>query len=135
MEARRQDRTRFIYRLRVDGRCRDRAFNGHLVDVTLDGMMLVLSTGFDVGSVLDLAVDLPRNAMGGGRLDFTATVRWCEAEPDSQLHALGVSLDDSTPEAQRTLGELMERFHELPADDQDDGTYVHNQGGDPFIHR
>lgn len=134
MESRRQDRTRFIYRLRAEAQDdQGHWFNGHLVDVTLDGMMLIGNTEFAPDTRLALCIELPHNAMGDGKIDFCARVRWCDHEADDpSLYAMGVALDEMSAQSRQTLEELMERFRELPEDASDD--LVHNHGDDPFAH-
>lgn len=137
MDARRKDRTRFIYRLRAEARDdRGNAFSGHLVDVTLDGMMLIGNADYAPQTPLSLSIDLPRNAMGGGQIDFQARVRWCDAEEEPGLHAIGVSLEAMSAQARRTLEELMARFQEQAdeAASEAEDDYVHNHGDDPFVH-
>ncbi|WP_157954231.1 PilZ domain-containing protein [Saccharospirillum mangrovi] len=137
MDSRRKDRTRFIYRLRAEAQDdQGRLFNGHLVDVTLDGMMLIGNASFDAGTRLALTVDLPHNTMGNGQMAFYAQVRWCDHEADPDLYALGLSLEDMSAQSRQTLEELMVRFHESSTDaaDEADDSLVQNRGGDPFVH-
>lgn len=137
MESRRRDRTRFIYRLRAEAQDdQGHLFNGHLVDVTLDGMMLIGNAHFAPDTRLALSVELPRNTMGEGKIDFYARVRWCDRETEPSLYALGVSLEEMSAQSRQTLEELMSRFKELPdeAASEAEDDLVHNQGDDPFVH-
>ena len=137
MDARRKDRTRFIYRLRAEARDdRGNAFSGHLVDVTLDGMMLIGNSAYAPQTPLSLSIDLPHNTMGGGQIDFQARVRWCDTEEEPGLHALGVSLEAMPAQSRQTLEELMTRFkeHTAEAASEAEDDYVHNHGDDPFVH-
>lgn len=137
MESRSKDRTRFIYRLRAEAQDdQGRLFNGHLVDVTVDGMMLIGNAEFAPNTRLALSVELPRNAMGEGQMEFYAQVRWCDQEAEPDLYALGVSLEDMSAQSRQTLEELMTRFHESTSEAADDAedTLVQNRGDDPFVH-
>lgn len=137
MDSRRKDRTRFIYRLRAEAQDdQGHWFNGHLVDVTLDGMMLIGNAEFAPDTRLALSVELPRNTMGEGKMDFCARVRWCDQETDPSLYALGVSLEEMSAQSRQTLEELMSRFKELTDEvaSEADDDLVNNHGDDPFVH-
>lgn len=137
MESRRRDRTRFIYRLRAEAQDdQGHWFNGHLVDVTLEGMMLIGNAEFAPDTRLALSVDLPRNAMGEGKMDFCARVRWCDHENEPSLYALGVSLEEMSDQSRQMLQELLSRFHELSAETEleAEDPLIQNRGDDPFVH-
>lgn len=117
MDARKHDRARFIYRLRIRGAGPGAGFTGQLLDVTPEGMMFIGNRRFGKDAPLSLTVELPRNAMGGGHMRFDASVRWCEPRAADDLYDLGVSLDH-VPAASRGLLQLLtDRFHELSIDD------------------
>ncbi|PTY37811.1 hypothetical protein BGP77_15150 [Saccharospirillum sp. MSK14-1] len=137
MDSRRKDRARFIYRLRAEAQDdQGHWFSGHLVDVTLEGMMLIGNTAYAPDTRLALSVELPRNTMGEGKMGFCARVRWCDPENDATLYALGVSLEEMPAPSRQKLQELMSRFKEesdeAAGDAEDD--LVRNHGDDPIVH-
>lgn len=135
MESRHKDRKHFIYCLRAEAQDdQGHLFGGHLVDVTLDGMMLIGNADFSPDTHLALSIELPHNIMGEGKLDFCARVRWCDQEADPTLFALGVSLEDMSAQCRQTLQELMVRFNQREDDIAKDDL-VHNHGDDPWAHR
>lgn len=131
MDARKHDRTRFIYRLRVRGSGPGAAFKGHLLDVTPEGMMLIGNRSFGTDAPLSLTIELPHNTMGGEHVTVDASVRWCEPRPADDLYYLGVSLDHASATSRYWLNILVNRFHELPREDGrpvDEDPDVRNKG-------
>lgn len=131
MDARKHDRARFIYRLRVHGAGPGAEFKGHLLDVTPEGMMLISNQRFGNDDPLSLTIQLPRNTMGGGHMTFDASVRWCEPRSADDRYYLGVSLDRVPAASRYSLKILMDRFQELPIEDghlDDEDPYVQEKG-------
>lgn len=129
MDARKRDRARLIYRLRVHGSGPDAEFKGNLLDVTAEGMMLIGNQRFSGDVPLSLTIELPHNTMGDGYMTFDASVRWCQPRSTGDLYYLGVSLDHVPEASLDLLNILIDRFHELQIQD----AYLDEE--DPFVQK
>ena len=118
MDARRQERTRLIYSLRLF-LAETRVLLGYLVDITPEGIMVIGDQPQEAGARLALEMDLPKNVMNGGQLSFQGEIKWCREDNDDGLFTLGIRLLKMAAESQALIQELTDRFHQESLADEE----------------
>lgn len=121
MKARRQERTKLIYHLRVFDARRKRLL-GHMVDITPEGLMLIGENPLPVGRKLSLRMDLPRNLMVDTHLTFSAESKWCVKDQNGDFYSMGLRIVKITPEALSMVQKLAQDFYqeEIDSDPESD---------------
>jgi hypothetical protein len=111
MNARRQERTRLIYHLRVFDARRKRML-GQLVDITPEGLMLIGENQLPAGRKYSLRMDLPRNLMTDTHLTFSAESKWCVKDQNGSFFSMGFRIVKITPEALEVVQRLAKDFYQ-----------------------
>ena len=121
MKARRQERTKLIYHLRVFDARRKRLL-GHMVDITPEGLMLIGESPVATGKRFSLRMDLPRNLMEDTHLTFSAESKWCMKDQNGDFFSMGFLIVKITPEALAMVQRLAQDFYqeELESDPESD---------------
>lgn len=118
MDARRHERIRLIYHLRVFN-AETHELLGYLVDITTSGMMLVGESPLTVGQSIRVQMELPRNVMDGGQVSFTGVVKWSRAEGSGSFYSVGLELQRVSCDAVRLVRQLTDRFHQAEIADSE----------------
>ena len=87
-ENRHLTRWRLIYYLRVFDRSTG-ALLGHVVDITVEGMMLVSAEPIEIGRDFDVRMMLPDSLGGQKEVEFRAHSMWRGADTNSDFHDTG----------------------------------------------
>ena len=117
MDSRRQERTRLIYHLRVFD-ARRRKLLGQLVDITPEGLALIGEKAVPVGRKFSLRMDLPRNLMADGHLNFSAESKWCTKDTNGDFYSMGMRIVKMTPEAVALVQKLTRDFYREDEDEE-----------------
>jgi|GEM_PF-2302395 len=118
MDARRKDRIRLIYHLRVFDTRTGKPL-GVLVDLTPEGMMLMADQQLPTGYSSTLHMDLPANVMDGGRLSFQGEVVWCREDAEDGFYSLGIAMRELSDSSISVVRELIDRFHRPESVDEE----------------
>jgi c-di-GMP-binding flagellar brake protein YcgR len=79
---------------------------GYLVDISLEGGLLVTEKEIPLETLIYLQIDLP-DALVKVNLDITSRVVWCETDPDSDLYKTGVEWVSLDPEVQDLFRQMI----------------------------
>jgi hypothetical protein len=79
---------------------------GYLVDLTLEGGLLVTEKEIPLDTIIFLQIDVPES-FEEKNLNITSRVIWCEADPDSDLHKTGVEWMNLDSEGQLVLCNIL----------------------------
>lgn len=108
-ERRRHKRRHLIYYLEVFDDATDRLI-GHVVDMTVKGIMLMSEEPFELNSTLRLRIDLPAETRGKTQLKFDATSLWTRKDVNPDYHCTGFELHDVSLDDLNTIKRVIARF-------------------------
>jgi len=106
-ERRKHPRKAVSQPLKVTDVDRDRLL-GHLVDVSLDGLMLIAREALPVNRVFQVALDFPAEMAPDRGVTFGAESLWREMTGDPGQYWLGFQIIDIAPENAEKLRRLID---------------------------
>ncbi|QSA96053.1 PilZ domain-containing protein [Methylococcus sp. EFPC2] len=83
---------------------------GHLVDVSLDGLMLITRETLPVNRVFQLQLELPTEMAPARSVVFGAESLWQEPSGDSGHYWVGMHIIDISPENSVLLSRLIDDY-------------------------
>ena len=104
-ERRKAHRKPLYYFTHVHDR-KTRQLIGYLVDISLEGGLLVTEKEVPLETIIYLRVNLPE-VFEKENLDITSRVIWCETDPNSDLFKTGVEWVSVDPEAQVLINQMI----------------------------
>ncbi len=108
-ELRRVDRRHLVFYLRVHDGLSSRIL-GHLVDISLWGVLLVCDEPMAVNGEFRLRLHLPRELNETGTVVLDAVCRWCRPDGNPEQYLAGFSVERLLPDTRNALVALIERF-------------------------
>jgi hypothetical protein len=102
-------RHHLIYYLRVIDRSTQEQL-GHLVDITPDGIMLIVEKPLPVDVDYQLQIALPQEINGKEWLDLDARAIWCRPDVNPSLFGMGFQISEVTPEDTRRIMKTIQEF-------------------------
>jgi len=87
-ERRKHKRRHIVFYSRVFDR-NSGALLGHLMDITIEGLMLISDTPLPTGSTYHLRMDLPEDVMTKAYLSFDADCLWCRPDINPAFYNAG----------------------------------------------
>jgi hypothetical protein len=89
-EKRKLKRRHLIYYLRVFNNLNGELV-GHMVDITEEGVMLISEQPIDIGTEIEMRMQLPFEILERNELTFSATCQWCKKDVNPDFYASGYS--------------------------------------------
>ena len=108
-ELRRVDRRHLVFYLRVHDGLSSKIL-GHLVDISLWGVMLVCDEPIAVNGEFRLRLDLPRELKETGTVVLDAVCRWCRPDSNPEQYLAGFAVERLLPDSRTAVAALIERF-------------------------
>ncbi len=108
-DARRLKRENTVYYLSVFDTPSDDEV-GKLVDITIEGCMLICDAPVEPDKTFQLRIVLPRPIAGASELIFAAESRWCRPAENIDFFNTGFAIKDISPK-DRSLVELLIKFY------------------------
>lgn len=71
---------------------------GYVIDLSDSGIRLMSPEPQEVGSELELRLELPEQINGQDSIELTAAVRWCETDIPPDYQAIGLEVLNATDE-------------------------------------
>jgi hypothetical protein len=102
-------RRHLIYYLSVIDRTTQELI-GHLVDITPDGIMLIVEKPLPVDVDYLLQILLPQEINGQESLDLDARAVWCRPDVNPSLYGMGFQISEVTPEDIRLIMKTIQDF-------------------------
>ncbi|MCP4572999.1 MAG: PilZ domain-containing protein [bacterium] len=84
---------------------------GRVVDITADGMMLVSSTGFNLGDIFELRINLPVMVHYRSDVDVRAEVMWSGPDTNPQYYKAGFKFVSLANDDGYLLEEVMHKLN------------------------
>jgi hypothetical protein len=83
---------------------------GNVVDISLAGLMLICNREIEDNSVFQLALKMPEDYEGDGRIEFGAEVLWAEISGDSNQFWVGFHIIDISVEAKSQFKAFVDNY-------------------------
>jgi hypothetical protein len=115
--TRKQERVGLLYRLRLFDAATGLLI-GHITDLTRDGFLVIAETTVPTNCPCRLRMDLPRIAMRGRELSFSAECLWSRRDASGDYFNMGFRITEVSPKATQTIQRLIRRF---PSEDAEPG--------------
>ncbi len=109
MKIRMQERTRLIYHLRVFDAKENRLI-GHMVDINENGLLIIGERSVPIGERFRLRMDLPKNLMPEGKVEFAVESKWCKQDKAGEFFSMGFLILDISPESHALVRSLAKQF-------------------------
>jgi len=84
---------------------------GRVVDITADGLMLVVSDRIEVGRHFDFRIILPRIVDGKMDIEVTAEAVWCKQDTNPSFYKVGFKFENMPGNDGFTLEDVMHRMN------------------------
>ena len=83
---------------------------GELVNVTIEGMMLITDKEIPTHSIFQLALQLPVDIQGSQSIELGADCLWCRKVENFHRYWAGFHVIDLSPKAKHQLEELIDHY-------------------------
>jgi len=83
---------------------------GTLLNITLDGAMVLSENRIDSDNVMELHIKLPDNFVQKNELVFTANSRWCAPDINPEYFDVGYQFANVTEEDGRIIQAIIEKY-------------------------
>lgn len=83
---------------------------GHVVDITVDGIMLISQEPIELNTSLGLRIELPAETRGKSQLKFKAKSLWSKKDVNPDYHCTGIKLLDVSADDLKTIKRVIARF-------------------------
>lgn len=108
-ERRKQTRYKVTQALAVHDVDRDRVL-GHLIDLSLEGLMLITRETLPVNRVFQMSLELPAEMAPERAAVFGAESMWMDASGDAEHYWVGLHIIDISPENHARLKRLIDEY-------------------------
>lgn len=102
-------RRHLIYYLRVFDRDSGQLL-GHVVDITIEGLMLVSDRPVETHRPYHLRMDLPANMFGREHLEFEAQALWCNNDVNPAFFDSGFRLKEMDRNGEKCIEDLIQMY-------------------------
>ncbi len=104
-----QKRENLLFYLRVFNSS-DKEYVGRVVDMSPQGLMLVV--GYDVreGTVFDLTVELPEDLAGCSEFNVTVQCKWCKPDINKDYYVAGFIMTAMKSGTETAITALLEQY-------------------------
>jgi hypothetical protein len=83
---------------------------GTLLNITLDGAMVLSENKIDSNRVMELHIKLPENFVQKHELVFTANSRWCAPDINPEFFDVGYQFANVTEEDGKIIQAIIEKY-------------------------
>jgi hypothetical protein len=83
---------------------------GTLLNITLDGAMVLTENKIDSNKVMELHIKLPENFVNKDELVFTASSRWCAPDINPEFFDVGYQFAHVTEEDAKIIQAIIEKY-------------------------
>lgn len=109
MKPRRHKRRHLIYYLRVFENDSEKLI-GHVVDITREGLKLVMDKPINARSKWKLRMSLPESIEGTENVCFDATCVWCDKDVNPDFYVAGFEIHGLGESEIKTIEALVREF-------------------------
>jgi hypothetical protein len=109
VDKRNLKRRHLIYYLRVFDRNKG-VFIGHLIDVTMGGIMLISEEPIKVGELYQLRMTLPSEMLGQKYLDIEGKSVWCAQDINPDFYNTGFEVISTTGLQMQIVDHLISQY-------------------------
>ena len=102
-------RVHLIYYLRIfDSNSGENV--GHLVDITIQGLMMISEEPIPTGKDFSLKMQLPGTITGREEIEFSAHSLWCKKDINPDFYVTGYKINNITPQEAKTITALINAY-------------------------
>ena len=83
---------------------------GTLLNITLEGAMVLTESKIDQNNVMELHIRLPENFVKKNELIFTANSRWCAPDINPEYYDVGYQFANVSEEDGQIIQALIEKY-------------------------
>jgi len=83
---------------------------GTLLNITLEGAMVLTESKIDQNHMMELHIKLPENFVKKNELVFTANSRWCAPDINPEYYDVGYQFANVSEEDGRIIKALIEKY-------------------------
>lgn len=83
---------------------------GELVNVTVEGIMVITEQEIPIQSIYQLSLELPFDLCGSNTIDLGADCLWCRDVENISRFWSGFQIIDASPTAMQQMQELISRY-------------------------
>ncbi len=83
---------------------------GTLLNITLDGAMILSEREIDSDNVMELHIKLPENFVQKNELVFTANSRWCAPDINPEFYDVGYQFANVSEEDAKIIQAIIEKY-------------------------
>jgi hypothetical protein len=83
---------------------------GTLLNITLDGAMILTESKIDQNNVMELHIKLPENFVKKKELIFTANSRWCAPDINPEYYDVGYQFASVSEEDGHIIQAIIEKY-------------------------
>ena len=83
---------------------------GHLMDITVEGLMLITDSPLEAGEQYHLRMDLPEDAKAKPYLSFDATCLWNRPDINQAFYNAGFKVHNMTPEDTNLIETMIDEY-------------------------
>ena len=102
-------RQRLIYYLRVYENT-SKGYFGRVVDMSEQGLMLVLNKQVDSAARFNIVVEMPEDIQDGENLQLSVVSKWCNQDVNKDYFIAGFSFEELTRVALSRILKLLEEY-------------------------
>ena len=102
-------RVHLIYYLRIfDSKTGENV--GHLVDITIQGIMMISEQPVSSGQDFSFKMQLPTTITGREEIEFTAHSLWCKKDINPDFYVTGYKINSITAHEAKTITALINAY-------------------------
>ncbi len=83
---------------------------GHLVDITVQGIMMISEEHVPAGKNYNYKMKLPGIVQGSEEIEFNAHCLWCKKDINPDFYVSGYKIDALTPKETKTITSLINSY-------------------------
>jgi hypothetical protein len=83
---------------------------GTLLNITLDGAMVLSESQIDANNTMELHIKLPDNFVQKNELVFTANSRWCGPDINPEFYDVGYQFANVNDEDRQIIQTIIEKY-------------------------
>ncbi|MBE9502807.1 MAG: PilZ domain-containing protein [Proteobacteria bacterium] len=83
---------------------------GHVVDISMKGIMILTKEKIDEGGLFRLEIVLPEELEGRDRLNIRAKSMWCKRDANPDYYVVGLELEDMSMMDEEILMDYIRQY-------------------------
>jgi hypothetical protein len=103
------ERKNLVYYLKVNDTEANQPM-GHAVNISNQGVMLIVSKPIEPESLFQLQIFLPEEIQGSRSFEFSAMSRWCQQDEDPDFYNVGFQFANISTEGVQLINRLIEEY-------------------------